>query len=73
MTRADWITFTKTVVALALIAYLSFWNVESARAGSWALGHRRLWTKPKKWQLITFCILWCFIIIGFVILVRTRQ
>jgi hypothetical protein len=73
MTRADWFDFIKYGSAAAVIFYLRLWHLESLRTGSWKKGHAALWKKPKKWQVITFCILWGFIILGFVTLVLTGR
>jgi hypothetical protein len=73
MSRTDWLIFVKVIVSAFLLFYLLVWFLESGRANSWKKGHHRLWKKPKKWQLVTFCVLWGFIIIGFVVLLHTRQ
>jgi hypothetical protein len=59
--------FTLSALALVLFVYLRFWSAESARAGSWKAGHQRLWKKPKRWQLVLFCILWGIILIAFLV------
>jgi len=59
--------FTLSALALVSFVYLRFWSTESGRAGSWKKGHQRLWKKPKRWQLILFCILWGIILIAFLV------
>jgi hypothetical protein len=73
MTHDDWIIVAKVFVALPALFYLRVWNLESRRAGSWRAGHANLWKKPKKWQLITFCVLWGFIVVAFLLLMLTRS
>ena len=67
MTHADWILFAKFLVFAFVIFYINVWFLESSRAGSWRAGHNRLWKKPRKWQLVTFSVLWGIIIVGFVV------
>jgi hypothetical protein len=59
--------FTLTTLAVVLIVYLRLWSLESTRAGSWRKGHENLWKKPKRWQLILFCVLWGFILVAFIL------
>src|SRR5260370_40629683 len=73
MTHADWIYFAKFIIAALAIFYLNVWFWESSLAGSWRAGHARLWKKPKKWQLITFCVLWGLILIAFIIAFSIRR
>ena len=73
MTHADWVYFAEFLVAAFVIFYVKVWFLESGRAGSWRAGHARLWKKPKKWQLITFCVLWGFIVVAFILAFSIRQ
>jgi len=73
MTHADWLLFAEFLVGVFVIFYINIWFLESGQAGSWKAGHKRLWKKPKKWQFITFCILWGFIVIGFVVAYQMRN
>ncbi len=73
MTRADWFDFAKYGAVALVIFYLRVWYHESHRAGSWKRGHNALWKKPRKWQVITFCVLWGFIIVGFIVLQLTER
>jgi len=59
--------FTLTTLAVFLIVYLRLWSSESTRAGSWREGHENLWKKPKRWQLILFCVLWGLILVAFIL------
>jgi hypothetical protein len=67
MTHADWFFFAKAIIVVFLIFYLRVWLIESGRAGSLRAGHAALWKKPKKWQVITFCVLWGFILIALIV------
>gem|GEM_PF-4472107 len=67
MTHSDWIDFAKLPVAAFAIFYLGVWFLESGRTGSWRTAHTRLWKKPKRWQLITFCVLWGLILVAFIL------
>jgi hypothetical protein len=58
--------FAIAAVVTLLITYLRIWNFERYRAGSWRKAHETLWKKPKRWQLVLFCILWGIILIAFV-------
>jgi hypothetical protein len=73
MTHSDWATFAKFLIAAFVIFYLRVWFLESGLAGSWRAGHAALWKKPKRWQLITLCILWGFIIIAFILAFSIRR
>jgi hypothetical protein len=66
MTHADWFNFAKFLLAAFVVFYLNVWFLESSGAG-WKAGHAKLWKKPKRWQLITFCVLWGLIIIAFIV------
>jgi small-conductance mechanosensitive channel len=68
MTRADWLTLVKVGVIAIAIFYFRVWHLESSREGSWRAGHASLWKKPKKWQLLSFCVLWGIILIALFIL-----
>jgi accessory gene regulator protein AgrB len=59
--------FVIVVVAAVLITYLRVWDFERARAGSWRKAHQNLWKKPKRWQLVLFCVLWGIILITFIV------
>ena len=59
--------FAFSIMAVGLVVYLRLWSGESARAGSWKKGHQNLWKKPKRWQLVTFCVLWGIILIAFIV------
>jgi hypothetical protein len=59
--------FALSVSAVFLIVYLRFWFGERVRAGSWRKGHQNLWKKPKRWQLILFCVLWGSILAAFIL------
>lgn len=72
MTHADWMYFVGFSVAAFVFFYLNVWSLESSRAGSWKAGHARLWKKPKKWQLVTFCVLWSLIIVAFIVAFSIR-
>lgn len=73
MTHGDWILFCEFTFLIVVIFYLRAWHLESARGGSWRAGHRSLWKKPQKWQLITFCMLWGFIVLGLILLFATQR
>jgi cyanate permease len=73
MTHADWLFFAKFTFAAFIIFYLRVWRLESSRAGSWRAGHAMLWKKPKKWQVVTFCVLWGLIIIAFIVAYSTQR
>jgi hypothetical protein len=66
MTHADRVAFAKDAVFVFVIFYVRAWSLESARTGSWRKGHANLWRRPKRWQVVTFCILWTIIIAAFV-------
>lgn len=59
--------FVIVVVAAVLITYLCLWDFERIRARSWRKGHENLWKKPKRWQLVLFCVLWGTILIAFIV------
>ena len=67
MTHEDWLAFAKVVMFAGVIFYLRVWLAESSRVGSWRKGHDILWKKPKRWQLVTVCVLWGFIIVAFIV------
>jgi len=73
MTHADWVYFAKFIAAAFAIFYVRVWFLESSHADSWKKGHARLWKKPKKWQLITFCVLWGLILVAFIVAFSTRR
>jgi len=73
MTHADWVYFTKFIIAAFVVFYFRVWFLESMQAGSWRAGHAKLWKKPKRWQLITFCVLWGLIIIAFIVAFSIRR
>jgi hypothetical protein len=73
MTHADWLYFAKFIVAAFVIFYLNVWFWESRLAGSWRVGHAKLWKKPKRWQLVTFCVLWDLILIAFIVAFSIRR
>lgn len=62
MGLSDWIVAIEFIAGAFAIFYLGAWNLESIRAGSWKKGHNKLWKKPEKRQLVTFCLLWGFIL-----------
>ena len=68
ITRSDWWIFAKYFTVIAVVFYISVWDWERVRCGSWRAAHQSLWKRPKRWQVITFCALWSFIIISFLIL-----
>jgi hypothetical protein len=55
------------MVAALIITYLRLWDAERYRVGSWRKGHQNLWKKPKRWQLVFFCVLWGIILITFTV------
>lgn len=63
-----WLRYIGLVAVGTVLFYLRFWSAESARGGSWRAGHERLWKKPKPWQVITFCVLWGFIVVSVALL-----
>lgn len=73
MTHADWVYFAKFIIFAFVVFYLSVWLLESSRAGSWKAGHGKLWKKPKRWQLITFCVLWGLIFVAFIVAYLIRR
>jgi hypothetical protein len=73
MTHEDWLVFVKVIIFAGVIFYLRVWLAESARAGSWRKGHDVLWKKPKRWQLVTFCVLWGFIVVAFIVLIWNQR
>ena len=73
MTHDDWVIVAKIFVGLPALFYLGVWNLESIRAGSWRAGQANLWKKPKKWQLVTFCALWGFILIALLVLLSIHR
>jgi hypothetical protein len=73
MTQADWVYFAKFIIAAFAVFYLRVWFLESSRAGSLRAGHAMLWKKPKKWQLVTFCVLWSLILIAFIVAFSIRR
>lgn len=73
MTHADWIYFAKFIIAAFAVFYFRVWFLESRLAGSWRAGHARLWKKPKRWLLVTFCVLWGLILIAFIVAFLIRR
>jgi hypothetical protein len=65
MTHADWVYFAKVAIAAFVVFYLSVWFLESGPGVSWKAAHGKFWKKPKRWQLITFCVLWGLILVAF--------
>jgi hypothetical protein len=47
--------------------YFRLWAQERRRTSSWYQGHQNLWKRPKRWQLVIFCILWGVILIAFLV------
>jgi accessory gene regulator protein AgrB len=72
-THADWVYLATSIIGAFVVFYLSVWFWESGRAGSWRVAHARMWKKPKKWQLITLCVLWAFIIIALIVAFSIRR
>jgi hypothetical protein len=73
MTHADWAVFAKFVIAAFVVFYVSVWLNKSTPPGSWKEGHAELWKKPKRWQLITVCVLWTLIIAAFIVAFAIRS
>ncbi len=73
MTHADWVVFAKFIIAALVVFYLRVWLLESSRAHSWRAGHAMLWKKPKRWQLVTFCVLWGLVLIAFIVAFSIRR
>jgi hypothetical protein len=67
LTREDWIIAEKVFIFLPAIFYLIVWLHESSRGG-WRAGHARMWKRPKKWQLITFFVLWSVIALSLAVI-----
>jgi hypothetical protein len=68
MSKQDWVVFAKGVVFLAAMFLGLLYFVEYN--GSLRKTHAAIWKQPKRWQLITLCVLWGFIIAGVILLVR---
>ena len=66
MKHSDWVDFAKFTILAFAVFYLNVWFLAS-RGGSWRAGHAKLWKKPKRWQLITFCVLWGLILVAFIV------
>jgi hypothetical protein len=71
---SEWLVHTMTLfhlaiglVAALIITYLRLWDAERYRAGSWWKGHQNLWKKPKRWQVVLFCVLLGIILITFIV------
>jgi accessory gene regulator protein AgrB len=73
MTHTDWIDFAKFTIGAFVIFYLNVWFWESSRTGSWRAGHAKLWKKPKRWQVITFCVLWGLILVAFIVALSIQR
>jgi hypothetical protein len=68
MSRQDWLGFAKVVVFLAAMFLATLYFLEYN--GSLRKAHTAIWKKPKRWQLITLCVLWGSIIAAAILLVR---
>jgi hypothetical protein len=68
MSKQDWLVFVKGVVFMAATGLGILYFLEYY--GSFRKTHAAIWKKPKRWQLITLCVLWGFIIAGVILLVR---
>jgi hypothetical protein len=68
MSQQDWVVFAKSVVFLAAMFLAILYFLEYK--GSLRKAHATIWKKPVRWQLITVCILWGFIIAAVILLVR---
>jgi hypothetical protein len=67
MSQQDWVIFAEGVIAMAAIFLASLYFLEYH--GSLKKAHAAIWKKPKRWQLITLCALWSFIVAGVILLV----
>ena len=68
MSHQDWMVFAKVVVFLAAMFLATLYFLEYN--GSLRRAHSAIWKRPKRWQLITLCVLWGFIIAAVILLVR---
>ena len=68
MSKQDSVVFAKVVVLLAALFLGELYFLEYH--GSLRQTHTAIWKKPKRWQLITLCVLWGFIIAAVILLVR---
>jgi hypothetical protein len=71
MSQQDWVVFAKVVVFLAAMFLAILYFLEYN--GSLRRAHTAIWKKPKRWQLITLCVLWSFIIAAVILLVRIHS
>jgi len=67
MSHQDFAAFAKTIIFVAVMFLAILYFLEYK--GSLKKAHAAVWKKPKRWQLITLCALWGFIIVGVVLLV----
>ncbi len=71
MSQQDWVVFAKGVVFLAAMFLAILYFLEYN--GSLGRAHSTIWKKPKRWQLVTLCVLWGFIIGAVILLVRIHS
>jgi hypothetical protein len=71
MSQQDWMVFAKVVVFLAAMFLAILYFLEYN--GSLRKAHAAIWRRPKRWQLITLCVLWGFIITAVILLVRVHR
>jgi hypothetical protein len=69
MSLRDWGTFVAAMVSMAAIFVAMLYLLEYK--GSLKKTHAAIWKKPKRWQLVTLCVLWGFIVTAFVLLLLT--
>ena len=67
VSQENWVAFAKAAIlvpamGLAILYFLEY-------KGSLKKANAVIWKRPKRWQLITLCALWGFIIAGVVLLV----
>jgi hypothetical protein len=71
MSYQDWMVLAKTIILIPVVFLTGLYLLEWK--GSAKKTHAAIWKKPKRWQLITLCVLWSFIIASLVLLAYIRN
>jgi hypothetical protein len=76
MTHQDWVEFGEALILSAAVGLAGLYLLEwagSLRKRALQRANKVIWKKPKRWQVVTVCALWSFVVAGFVLLLWIRR
>lgn len=76
MTTRDWVDLGKGIVCVAALGLANLYFLEwrgSLNLAGLRKAHHEIWKRPNRWQRITVCALWGFIIVAFALLVGLNR